>query len=90
MGYSGGWVDAVRRPRPAAPERARGQPADAQEPPNVLYEPDLRSMPAEAEVRILMREYDVPEAKARLMVALERGEIDGDTFEVATDEPGHA
>lgn len=49
-------------------------------------QPDQRCLSAEDEIQYLTREYDVPECTARFMAAIERGEIDGDTFVVADDE----
>ncbi len=47
---------------------------------------DPRGMSAGEEVRRLVQKYGLVEAEARFMVAIERGEIDGDTFVVADDD----
>ena len=47
---------------------------------------DPRGMSAGEEVRRLVQKYCLVEAEARFMVAIERGEIDGDTFVVADDD----
>jgi hypothetical protein len=72
----------VKPPRPAAHDPSGNRASE-------LEDPDLNSMPAEEAVQFLMRVYGVGKGRARFMVALERGEIDGDTFEVDAAEDGH-
>ena len=46
----------------------------------------IRGHVSREEVRRLVQKYGLVEAEARFMVAIERGEIDGDTFVVADDD----
>lgn len=48
----------------------------------VERDPDLSHLPAEQEVQFLVQTYGMDEGRARFIVAIKRGEISGDTFEV--------
>jgi hypothetical protein len=48
-------------------------------------DPTIVEMPTEDAVELLMRVYGQDEATARLIVEIEKGEIDGDAYGVADD-----